>query len=96
VLPLQQPFGQELALQTQWPVVVLHCCPGLHETHAAPPAPHAVLVSLVSGSQLVPLQQPVHPVEPPHEQTPFEHDWPWPQGPHAAPAVPHCEVDWEV
>jgi hypothetical protein len=74
VLPLQHPLGQELALQTHCPVVVLHCCPPLHTTHAAPPAPHAELFSLESGSQLVPLQQPVHPVAPPQEQTPFEHD----------------------
>ncbi len=88
VLPLQHPLGQEVLSQTHCPVVVLHSWPPLHFTHAPPPAPHALLFSLASGSQVVPLQQPLH-IDPPQLHTPFEHVWPCPHGPHTPPAVPH-------
>lgn len=45
VLPLQQPLGQEAALQTHCPVVVLHCWPEAHAAQAAPLAPHELFVS---------------------------------------------------
>ena len=60
VLPLQQPLGHELALQTHWPVVVLHVWPALQAPHAAPAAPQELLDSEAYASQ-VPLdvQQPL-------------------------------------
>jgi hypothetical protein len=42
-LPLQQPPEHEVALQTHWPVLVLHACPVPHAAHAAPPTPHSAL-----------------------------------------------------
>jgi hypothetical protein len=44
VLPLQQPIGQELALQMHWPLA-LHACPPPHAAQVAPPAPHEAVVS---------------------------------------------------
>jgi hypothetical protein len=44
VLPLQQPLGQELALQMHWPAE-LHVCPLEHVPQAAPPVPQELLVS---------------------------------------------------
>jgi hypothetical protein len=69
--PLQQPCGHELASQTHWPVAVLHSLPAAHAPHAAPPAPHELLLSMVSASHVVPLQQPEH-APPPHVQAPLE------------------------
>ncbi len=43
--PLQQPFGQELAVQPQVPVVVLHACPLAHAPQATPAAPQEPFVS---------------------------------------------------
>jgi len=43
-LPLQQPLGQELALQMHWPAE-LHVCPLEHVPKAAPPVPQELLVS---------------------------------------------------
>jgi len=68
--PLQQPCGHEVASHWHWPVVVLHSLPDGQAPHAAPPAPHELLFSLESASQLVPLQQPAH-APPPHEHTPL-------------------------
>jgi hypothetical protein len=45
VLPLQQPVGHDAALQTHWPVAMLHCWPLTQAAHAAPAVPHALLVS---------------------------------------------------
>jgi hypothetical protein len=45
VLPLQQPFGQELASQTHCPVLLLHSWPVAHDPHDAPPAPQVPLDS---------------------------------------------------
>jgi hypothetical protein len=58
VLPLQQPVGQDTALQDP---AVLHeplmqLCPGAHAKQAAPPVPQAVELGVV---QVFPLQQPV-------------------------------------
>ena len=60
VLPSQQPERHEEALQTHWPVVVLHVWPDAHATHAAPPEPHAMADSLESGTHVEPLLQPEH------------------------------------
>lgn len=92
---MQQPFGHDAASQTHCPVFVLHAWPAAHATHAAPPAPHAVVDSLARGSHVpLALQQPAHDA-PPHRQVPFEHE-PDAHALHVAPPVPHCEPDWEV
>jgi hypothetical protein len=92
---LQQPFGQDAALHTHCPVLVLHARPVPHATQVAPPEPQEVLDSLVSGSHVEPLQQPAHD-PPPHVHAPFEQESPLPHEPHAAPAVPHSLVDCEA
>lgn len=57
VLPLQQPFGQVLALHGDWQVCPTHVLPCDEQFwHACPPAPHTPL--LVPERQVVPLQQP--------------------------------------
>jgi hypothetical protein len=91
---VQHPFGHELALHTHRPVEVLHVCPVAHAAQAAPPAPQDRTDSLVSGSQVLPLQQPAH-EEPLHVHVPPEHACPELQALHAAPAAPHSEADCE-
>jgi hypothetical protein len=44
-VPLQQPFGHEVASQTHLPLVVLHSWPVAHAEQAPPPEPHEPLVS---------------------------------------------------
>jgi hypothetical protein len=88
VLPLQQPFGQDVASHTQRPALVLHSWPEVHVVQLAPPTPHMAFVSLESGSHVDPLQQPAQD-DPPHEHTPEVHAWPEPHAPHAAPPAPH-------
>jgi hypothetical protein len=88
---LQQPPGHEFASQTHVPVVGLHSWPDGHAAHATPFAPHAPFDSLPIGSQVVPLQQPLH-APPPHVHAPLLHAWPAPQEPHALPLVPHVEL----
>jgi hypothetical protein len=91
--PLQQPLGQEVASQTHCPVALLHSWPAGHAVHVAPPAPHDVLDSPDSGSQVLPLQQPAH-APPPQLHVPLEHVSPVPQALHAAPPLPHWLADW--
>jgi hypothetical protein len=93
VLPLQHPFGHEVASQTHCPPLHLWSVP--HAAHAAPPLPHDAFDSLVTASQVEPLQHPEHEVVPPHEHTPAEHVSPVPQAAHAAPAAPQSSADWE-
>ena len=45
MLPLQQPFGHEVASQTHWPLVLLHSCPVAHPVQVAPVVPHDVFDS---------------------------------------------------
>jgi hypothetical protein len=40
VLPLQQPFGHEVASHTHWPLLLLHSRLAPHAAHVAPPVPH--------------------------------------------------------
>jgi hypothetical protein len=94
VLPLQQPFGQDDALHTHWPVLVLHCWPEAHPVQLAPPTPHMELLSLESGSHVDPLQQPAQD-DPPHVHTPEVHAWPEAHAPQAPPAVPQSDADCE-
>jgi hypothetical protein len=51
-----------------------------------------VFDSLDSASHVVPLQQPEQ-EPPPQLQVPFEQALPDPHALHAAPPVPHCELD---
>jgi hypothetical protein len=56
VCPVQQPFGQVVPLQfAQDPALQMR---PMQFWHAAPPAPHCP--PALPGSQLVPLQQPLH------------------------------------
>jgi hypothetical protein len=55
---VQQPFGQEFALQAHVPCVVSHV-PAAHATQAAPPVPHCEADCDESGTQVLPLQQPL-------------------------------------
>jgi hypothetical protein len=45
VLPLQQPFGHDVASQTHCPLPLLHSWPDAHVEHVTPEAPHDVLDS---------------------------------------------------
>jgi hypothetical protein len=95
VLPLQQPVGHELELQTQCPLVVLHTCPEAQDPHAPPPVPHEMLVSDAYGSHVpVDVQQPFgHEVEL-HTHCPLPlHTWPDAHDAQAAPPAPHEELD---
>lgn len=87
---VQHPFGQDVASQTHAPVVVLHSWPVAHALQAEPPAPHDPLDSPESGSQVLPLQQPVH-ERPPQVQTPSPHASPDAHAEQAAPPVPHAD-----
>ena len=86
-------MGHDVASHAHCPVVVLHSCPVAHTLHATPPAPQDPFVSPERGSQVVPLQQPVHDV-PPQVHAPVEHDSPDPHAEHAAPPVPHADGPW--
>jgi hypothetical protein len=92
VVPLQHPFGHDVASQTHWPVLVLHSWPVEQAAHAVPPAPHDAFDSLDSSSHVEPLQQPEH-EDPPQLHTPLVHACPEPHVLHTAPAVPHTEND---
>lgn len=91
MLPLQHPFGQDVASHTHWPA--LHSWLALHAAHAAPPLPHDALDSFASPSHVEPLQQPVHDVVPPQEHTPELQASPEPQDAHAAPPLPQSVAD---
>jgi hypothetical protein len=87
---VQHPLGQDVASQTHCPFVVLHCWPLAHALQAAPLAPHEVFDSIENGSQVAPLQQPMHDA-PPQVHDPSVHDSPAAHAPHAAPPAPHCD-----
>ena len=73
---------------THAPVAVLHTVLAGHASQVTPAAPHNELVSLASGSQLDPLQQPAH-EDPPQVHEPLEHESPAAHEVHVAPSVPH-------
>jgi hypothetical protein len=56
---VQQPFGQVLGSHPHDPVLVSHVCPAGHALHAVPAAPHCEFDSLIIGTQVAPLQQPL-------------------------------------
>ncbi len=86
---VQHPFGQDAALQTHAPP--LHSCPAavLHPSHVPPFEPHSVLLSFMIWTQLPLSQQPGQLPPLPQLQIPAEQVSPLPQGPQAAPPVPH-------
>ena len=94
--PLQQPFGQDVALQMHVPAVasldVSHTRFVPHGAHAAPAVPH-VVPSLAQGTQVPlapPLQQPFGHEVASHTHWPVElHSVPDGHAAHAAPALPH-------
>ena len=95
MLPLQQPFGQDVASQTHWPLFLLHSWVAAQGAQVAPDTPQEPLDSDAYASHVPlapPVQQPLGQVLASHAQTPvvrshrlFAH------GPHAAPPLPHCE-----
>jgi hypothetical protein len=93
VLPLQQPFGHDVELQTHCPAL-LHSWPEAHAVQAAPPVPHCVLDSPEGATHAPEAQQPAH-EEPPQLHAPFEHESPLLHAAHAAAPVPHCVADCE-
>jgi hypothetical protein len=96
VLPLQQPFGHELASQTHSPFALLQSCSEAQDPHAAPLAPHEVLDSAAYSSHVpVDEQQPAHPEVELHTHCPLPlHIVPVGHPPQAAPPAPHEVFDW--
>jgi hypothetical protein len=96
-LPLQQPSGQELALQTHAPVVVLHAWFVPHAAQVAPPVPHEPFDSAANASHVPvvpPTQQPFGHVVPSQEHAPaLVSHRPFAQDVHEAPPFPHSEGD---
>lgn len=84
---LQQPFGQDVASQTQVPLAVSQRWPVPQARHAAPPAPH---VAVVAVTQWPAEQQPVAHVVALQEHTPAEHCSPGLQAEHACPPLPQA------
>ena len=96
VLPLQQPSGHEVGLQTHCPEAVSHAWPESQAAQASPPVPHAATESDPPETHVLPLQHPVeHDVAlqmhwPAVESVPVvSHAWPETQAVQAAPPVPH-------
>jgi len=87
-VPLQQPFGHEVALQTQLPLLVEQVVPVAHGAQAAPDFPHWLMVWLANGTQVAPLQHPFAHDEALQRQAPFVQAWPVAQAVQAAPPVP--------
>ena len=100
MLPLQQPFGHDVASQTQAPVFVSHFCPVPHVAHAAPAGPQDPKDSEPNASQVPlvpPLQQPFGHVPALHAQIPLVvSQRPLLHEPHAAPPLPHPDADCEA
>ena len=71
---VQQPPEHEVASQMHRPVVMSQRWPMPQAPQLAPLAPHMLSISEASASQVVPLQQPAHPVPPPQLHAPPEHD----------------------
>jgi hypothetical protein len=98
VLPLQQPWGHEVASQTHVPFVVSHSLPAPHAAHAAPPAPQEAVDSEAKGSQTLPLQQPFGHDVASHTHPPvlLLHSRPDAHAAQATPPAPHEPVDSEA
>jgi hypothetical protein len=96
-VPLQQPPGQDAALHTHWPVLVLHCCPVAQAPQLAPPVPQELADSDAYGSHVPlvpPLQQPLGHVVASQEHAPLVlSQRPLVQETQAAPPVPHWLAD---
>jgi hypothetical protein len=90
-LPLQQPPEHEVALQTHWPVDMLHASPEAQAPQVAPAAPHEDVDSEVYGSHVPPaVQQPFGQVAALHAHVPVAVlQRPFGQAAHDAPPVPH-------
>jgi hypothetical protein len=95
VLPLQHPFGHELALQTHSPVDVLHCWPVPQPEQLAPAVPHEGFVSEAHASHTpLDVQQPCgHEVASQTHCPAALHSCPDGQAPHVAPPAPHELLD---
>jgi len=98
VLPLQQPFGQELASHTHVPLAALHSWPAPHATQVEAPKPQAEFDSEVEHvPDTPPAQHPVAQVWASHEQLPLVvSQRPLAQEPQATPPAPHPLADCEA
>ncbi len=98
MLPLQQPFGHEVASHTHVPLAALHSWPTPHAAQVEAPRPHAVFDSAVEHvPDTPPAQQPVAQVWASHEQLPLVvSQRPLAQEPQAAPPAPHPLADCEA
>lgn len=85
MLPLQQPEGQDEALQTHVPPV-LHVCPEAHPAHAAPLTPQVLLLDVWHLPELS--QHPEHDVESHTHLPAVVQCCPGEHAEHAAPPVP--------
>lgn len=87
-LPLQQPLGHDVALQTQAPEL-LHCWPVVHPLHAAPPTPHVAVPDVWHMPLLS--QQPFGQEVASQMHIPWAlHRWFAPQGAQTPPFAPQC------
>jgi hypothetical protein len=90
VVPLQQPFGHAVALQTQAPPVEQVVPPG-QAVHAPPFVPH-VAANGGAWHWRLPSQQPPAQEEALQTHMPPEQVWPAAHAVHAAPPVPQVPV----
>jgi hypothetical protein len=91
VLPLQQPFGHEAALQMHAPP--LQVCPLAHMPQLLPPVPQAEALCALTATHVPPLQQPVgHEVASQTHAPEALHVWPVEQLLHAAPPIPQVPM----
>jgi hypothetical protein len=90
VVPLQQPFGHEVALQTQAPPLE-QVLPLGQDVHEPPPVPQ---LCAVGGEWhcLLPSQQPPAHDEALQAHMPFAQVWPVAQAVQAAPPVPQVPL----
>jgi hypothetical protein len=93
--PLQQPFAQEVALQTQLPAEQV--LPVAHDLHAVPPVPHVVAPCVVWHRPFE-SQQPFGQEVALQTQLPFEHVVPVWQAMHDMPLMPQVGLleGWQL
>jgi hypothetical protein len=91
VVPLQQPFGHEVAVQTQLVPSVEQAVPVPHAVHALPPLPQVALAAAVTHLPFE-SQHPFGHEAASHWHRPVAalHSWPAAQATHCAPDLPHA------
>ncbi|MFL5307446.1 MAG: hypothetical protein ACJ8F1_19665 [Polyangia bacterium] len=89
VVPLQQPFVQEAAVQAQAPL--LHVCPEPQGPQVPPPLPQDEALCALTATHVAPLQQPVGQVLALQTHLPALQVWPLV---HACPHMPQLPVSF--